>query len=99
MAQHSPGAPSCSTLVPRRGWEARPSRDQFVRPDYDLPAILPLYGDRLMPDLKPPLVNSEVAQNSLGPQPQQRFAEFVGIKTPGPFYCVHQQPARGVSTR
>src|SRR5262245_13408179 len=92
-------ASACSTLAPWRRREAGLSRDQLVRPHHDLPAILPLYGDRLVADLISPFVNGEVAQNSRGPQAQQRLAELVGVETPGPLHGVHQEPARGVATR
>ena len=56
---------SALPLTPRWGWKPQLSRNQLVRPDHDLLAVLPLDGDRLVGDLEAPLVDREIARTVL----------------------------------
>ncbi len=81
---------SLSALVPGRG---RNSRSKLLRPDHYLLAVLPLDSDCFVPDLEPALVNSEVAQNSLGLERKQDFPELIRVRAPSPLYCCHKELA------
>src|SRR5262245_9021348 len=52
----------CSTLRPRGRRKPRHPGGQFIGPDHDLFAILPLDGNRLVRDLVPTFVDRKIAE-------------------------------------
>src|SRR5215204_1609653 len=67
-------------LIPGRSWNLRLGGRHVVGPNDDLFAVLPLYRHRFVSGLITALIDGEVAEESLGPQREQRFPKLFGVQ-------------------